>query len=82
MNRHFVAMALGVFVFAVPAFAEPLPCDKLASQVRVAMKTAIVGDASQKRIAELYKRGLGECNGELDAAADRDLQAALRLLRK
>jgi hypothetical protein len=59
-----------------------VPCEKLVKQVDDTMKTASVSEADNRKIADLRKKGLGECRGEKDDDADLDLRAALKLMGK
>jgi hypothetical protein len=64
------------------AHAANVPCEKMLSDLRAAVKSAKLGEADQAKVADLESKGIERCNADDDARADTFFAEALKILGK
>ncbi|MBN8997032.1 MAG: hypothetical protein J0H63_11215 [Rhizobiales bacterium] len=62
--------------------ASPVPCEQMLKQVNAAEKSAKLGDADKKKVADLKNQGLERCKADDDAGADDFFAQALKVMGK
>jgi hypothetical protein len=71
-------------VVASTAFAAtaPVPCEKMLSDVRAAVKNAKLDDPDQGKVEELEQKGIERCSADDDSHADAFFAEALKIIGK
>lgn len=85
MNRLIIAAALSTLAAlstAALAANKPVPCEKMLTDVKAAIKDTKVGDADKAKAMDLERQGLERCKADDDAGADAFFAEALKILGK
>jgi hypothetical protein len=76
-----IASSIVVASTALAATA-PVPCEKMLSDVRAAMKNAKLDDPDQGKVEELEQKGIERCSADDDSHADTFFAEALKIIGK
>ena len=87
MSKLFLATAAAAITATilsanVLAATDPVPCEKMLSDVRDAVKTAKLADADKAKVSDLEQKGIERCKADDDAGADAFLADALKIMGK
>ena len=88
MNKLAITAALAALAaVSIPAAVvlaanDPVPCEDMLKDVKVAVKTATLNDADKATVADLQLQGTDLCKADDDAAADVFFTKALKLMGK
>lgn len=87
MNRLIAIAAVSTFaaVGALPAIApaaQPVPCEKMLTDLRAAMGQATLKDVDKAKGKDLEGKGLERCKADDDAGADAFFEQALKMVGK
>lgn len=86
MRLQFLTAAAAALVFGLMtgtgAEAQTVPCEKMLSDVKAALKTAQVSDDDRAKVSDLENKGIERCTADDDTHADAFFTQALAIMHK